>query len=51
MVANLMAWSLLLKLLASLSNKLDMVYTLTLFFPKGFSMVYTKLLSKKANEL
>ena len=50
MVANLRAWCILLKLLVSLSNELGMVYTLTLFFLKGFSMVYTKLFSKKAYE-
>ena len=48
MFANLRAWYILLKLLVSLSNELGMVYTLTLFFPKGFSMVYTKLFFKKA---
>jgi hypothetical protein len=51
MVANLKAWCILLKLLVFLSNELGMVYTLTLFFPKGFSMVYTKLFSKKVYEL
>ena len=51
MVAKLRAWCILLKLLVSLSNELGMVYTPTLFFPKGFSMVYTKLFSKKAYEL
>jgi hypothetical protein len=51
MVANLRAWCRLLKLLVSLSNELGMVYTLTLFFPKEFSMVYAKLFSRKAYEL
>jgi hypothetical protein len=49
MVTNLRAWYILLKLLVSLSNELGMVYTLILFFLKGFSMVYTKLFSKKAD--
>jgi hypothetical protein len=48
MVGNLKAWRILLKLLVSLSNELGMVYTLTPFFLKRFSMAYTKLFSKKA---
>jgi hypothetical protein len=48
MFANLRAWCILLKLLISLSNELGMVYTLTLFFLKGFSMVYTRKNYKKA---
>ena len=51
MVAKLRAWCILLKLLISLCNELGMVYTLTLFFLKGFSMMYTKSFSKKAYEL
>ena len=48
MFDNLRAWYILLKLLIFLSNELCMVYTLTLFFLKGFNMVYTKLFFKKA---
>jgi hypothetical protein len=48
MVANLKTWYILPKLLVSVSNELDMMYTLTLFFSKGFSIVYTILFFKKA---
>jgi hypothetical protein len=51
MVANLRTWHILLTLLVSLSNELGIMYTLTIFFLKGFNMAYTKLFSKKAYEL
>ena len=48
MLANLKTWYLLLKLLIFISNELGMIFTLILFFLKGFIMVFTKLFIKKA---